>query len=142
MLENKTNELKDSELFGVDFKPTYNLKKESPDYVKFDAFVLPDGFHNIGFDEAYSDRLHKIARIIHQNGGIIATMCVGVLPISDAGLLKEKNATTCNLSRFQDNVERLKSGNVNYTGQKVEFDNNIISCAGPALSLEVAYFAA
>ncbi|WP_335965499.1 DJ-1/PfpI family protein [Galbibacter sp. PAP.153] len=125
--------------FGIDFKPTYNIKKEEPDYTQFDAFVLPGGFHNAGYDEAYSEHLHKIATIIHQNGGIIATMCVGVLPISDAGLLKEKKATTYNLSRFHDNVGRLEESGATYTGNKVEIDNNIISCAGPASSLEVAY---
>lgn len=125
--------------FGIDFTPTYNLKKEEPEYAKFDAFVLPGGFHNAGFDEAYSKHLHRIVRIIHQNGGIIATMCVGVLPISDAGLLQGKKATTYNLSRFHDNVGRLENGKAIYTKEKVEFDNNIISCAGPAASLEVAY---
>ena len=125
--------------FGIDFKPTYNIKNEEPDYTQFDAFVLPGGFHNAGFDEAYSEHLHKIAKIIHQNGGIIATMCVGILPISDAGLLQDKKATTYNLSRFHDNVERLGKGKAIYTEKKIEFDNNIISCAGPASSLEVAY---
>ncbi len=125
--------------FGISFTPTYNIKKEEPDYNDFNAFVLPGGFHNAGYDEAYSEHVRKIARIIHQNGGIIATMCVGVLPISDAGLLRGKKATTYNLSRFHDNAGKLKQAGVAYTNNKIEFDNNIISCAGPASSLEVAY---
>ena len=27
--------------FGIAFTPTYNIKKEEPDYNDFDAFVLP-----------------------------------------------------------------------------------------------------
>ncbi len=95
--------------------------------------------HNAGFDEAYSEHLHKIAQIIHDKGGIIATMCVGVLPVADAGLLVNKKATTYHLSRFHDNVGRLQEGKAIYTEQKVEIDNCIISCAGPASSMEVAY---
>jgi 4-methyl-5(b-hydroxyethyl)-thiazole monophosphate biosynthesis len=43
------------------------------------------------------------------------------------------------VSRFQDNVSRLKAGKAIYTGGKVEMDSNIISCSGPASSLDVAY---
>ena len=125
--------------FGVEFTPNFNLKKEEPDYTQFDAFVLPGGFHNAGFDEAYSKHLHKIIQTIHAQGGIIATMCVGILPVADSGLLENKKATTYHLSRFHDNVSRLQEGKAIYTQNKIEVDNNIISCAGPASSLEVAY---
>ena len=66
-------------------------------------------------------------------------MCVGILPVSDAGLLKDKKATTYNLSCHHDNPGRLQKGGAIYTAEKIEFDNNIISCAGPAYSLDVAY---
>lgn len=125
--------------FGITIKPDVNIKKHSLDLNRFNAFVLPGGFHSSGFDEAYSEEIHKIAKAIHSNKGIIATMCVGVLPVSDAGLLKDKKATTYPLSRFHDNVARLKEGKALYTGSKIETDENIISCAGPASALEVAY---
>lgn len=125
--------------FGIKIKVNYNISKEEIDYSEFDAFVLPGGFHSHGFDEAYSDVLQGIARKFHKQNKPIATLCVGVLPVSDAGLLKDKKATTYNLSRNHDNPTRLKKGGAIYTGNKVEFDNNIISCAGPASSLDVAY---
>jgi len=115
------------------------LSKEQIDFSDFDAFVLPGGFHSHGFDEAYSEELHKIAREFHKQNKPVATLCVGVLPVSDAGLLKGKKATTYNLSRFHDNPDRLQNGGAIYTGSKVEFDNNIISSAGPASSLAVAF---
>ena len=125
--------------FGIQFRPTFNIKKKEPGYKEYDAFVLPGGFHDSGFDEAYSEHIHRIAREIHKNVGLIATMFVGVLPISDAGLLKNKRATTYDLSRNHDNVGRLTECGAMYTGQSVEIDDNIISCAGPASALEVAY---
>ena len=125
--------------FGIKIRVDFNISKQSVKMDKFDAFVLPGGFQNAGFDEVYSKEVHKIAKVIYDNGGIIATMCVGILPIADAGLLKNKKATTYHLSRFHINKSKLKQGRAQYTGNKLEMDSNIISCAGPASSLEVAY---
>jgi 4-methyl-5(b-hydroxyethyl)-thiazole monophosphate biosynthesis len=124
--------------FGTCITVDHNIRTKKPDYAEFDAFVLPGGFHDSGFDEAYCEEIHAIAREIHAGSGIIATMCVGISPIADAGLLTGKKATTYNLSRFHDNVARLEAGGAQYTGRPVEEDGNIISCAGPASSLEVA----
>jgi len=125
--------------FGIHIKVDHNIRAEKLNYLEYDAFVLPGGFHGYGFDEAYNSELGEIAKIFNKNDKPIATLCVGVLPVSDAGLLKDKKATTYNLSRYHDNPARLKKGGAIYTGAKVEFDNNIISCAGPASSLDVAY---
>ena len=125
--------------FGVKVRVDSNLRKRPVELDEFEAFVLPGGFHSSGFDEAYSEDIHHIASYIYARRGIIATMCVGVLPVADAGLLENKKATTYNLSRFHDNVARLRSRKAIYTGTKVEVDSNIISCAGPASSLDVAY---
>ena len=97
----------------------------------FQAMVLPGGFHSHGFDEAYDPRIHGLARSIHQRGGFIATMCVGILPIADAGLLEGREATTYPHSRFHDNFERLRAGGASVRDENVVMDNRIISCRGP-----------
>ena len=125
--------------FGTTIRVDWNLKKRSPEPASFKAFVLPGGFHCAGFDEAYCAEIHELAKAIHAGGGIIVTMCVGISPVADAGLLRNKRATTYNRSLFHDNVARLEAGGARYTGRKVECEDNIISCAGPASSLEVAY---
>ena len=124
--------------FGTSIEVDYNISKKPIDLDMYQAFILPGGFHDAGFDEAYSEDIHKIAAQIHGNKGIIVTLCVGVSPIADADLLHGRKATTYNLSRYHDNVGRLKAGGAVYTGQQIEMDDNIISCAGPASSLEVA----
>jgi 4-methyl-5(b-hydroxyethyl)-thiazole monophosphate biosynthesis len=125
--------------FGVNIAVDINLQKQSVDSSGFDALVVPGGFHSHGFDEAYSEDLHRIARAFHERQKPIATLCVGVLPIADAGLLEGKKATTYGLSELHNNPERLKQGGAEYTGKDVEFDGGIISCAGPANALEVAF---
>jgi 4-methyl-5(b-hydroxyethyl)-thiazole monophosphate biosynthesis len=107
--------------------------------IDYQALVLPGGFHSHGFDEAYAESIHHLAREIHQNGGYIATMCVGILPIADAGLLQGKKATTYPHSRFHDNMGRLKAGGAEVTDSHVVLDDRIISCDGPGSSLEVAF---
>ena len=125
--------------FGVSIPVDINLQEQTVDSAEFDALVVPGGFHSHGFDEAYSEELHRIAQAFHQNKKPIATLCVGVLPIADAGLLAGKKATTYHLSQHHDNPGRLRRGGAIYTGKTVEMDDGIISCAGPAYALEVAF---
>lgn len=127
--------------FGTTIKVDYTITENILDYRSFDtyrAFVLPGGFHDAGFDEAYSAAIHQIATRIYGNNGVIATMCVGISPIADAGLLHGKKATTYSLNREHDNVARLEAGGASYTGQQIEEDDSIISSSGPASALEVA----
>jgi 4-methyl-5(b-hydroxyethyl)-thiazole monophosphate biosynthesis len=72
-------------------------------------------------------------------GGYIATMCVGILPIADAGLLKGKKATTYPYSQNHENIKRLKEGGAIATQKKVVIDDRIISCDGSGSSLDVAF---
>lgn len=112
---------------------------DSVDAGDYAALALPGGFHSHGFDEAYDSRVHELARSIHGSGGVVATMCVGVLPVAEAGLLRGGTATTYPHSRYHDNPGRLRELGCRPTPGPVEVWNRIISCAGPAESLEVAY---
>lgn len=123
--------------YGLKISPDVDL--EDVRASDFQALVLPDGFHSHGFDEAYDPRIHELARKIHHNHGFIATMCVGILPIADAGLLEGKKATTYPHSMHHDNLRRLKSNGAIVQNRDVVIDNRIISRKGPGSSLEVAF---
>lgn len=123
--------------FGLTINPDLSYSEINPK--DYHALVLPGGFHSHGFDEAYDQRIHRLAREIHENGGFIATMCVGILPIADAGLLQGKEATTYPHSRCHDNIGRLKAGGAKAIDGHVVIDNRIISCDGPGSSLKVAF---
>jgi 4-methyl-5(b-hydroxyethyl)-thiazole monophosphate biosynthesis len=123
--------------FGLTINP--DLLYPEIDPKDYRALVLPEGFHSHGFDEAYDSKIHRLAREIHANGGYIAAMCVGVLPIADAGLLTGKEATTYPHSRSHDNIGRLKAGGARVVDRHVVMDDRIISCDGPGSSLEVMF---
>lgn len=123
--------------FGLKINSEVKFNDINP--TDFQALILPGGFHSHGFDEAYDPRIHQLAKTIHQNNGYIATMCVGVLPIADAGLLDGKKATTYPCSKEHDNFGRLKTNGAVVQGNNVVFDNRIISCKGPGSSLDVVF---
>ncbi len=123
--------------FGLEVKPDLLFPQINPS--NYRALVLPGGFHSHGYNEAYDQRIHQIARDIHQNGGYVATMCVGILPIAEAGLLRGKEATTYPHSRNHDNIKKLKKCGADVVERHVVMDDRIISCDGPGSSLEVAF---
>ena len=124
--------------FGITITPDLLYPEINPE--DYQALVLPGGFHSHGFDEAYDARIHELAAKIHENRGYIATMCVGILPIADAGLPKGKEATPYPPSRYHDNIGRLRQAGAKVVNDKhVVMDDRIISCDGPGSSLEVVF---
>ncbi|MCU7938045.1 MAG: DJ-1/PfpI family protein [gamma proteobacterium symbiont of Bathyaustriella thionipta] len=123
--------------FGLIMKPDIAFKDiVASDYA---AFAIPGGFHSHGFDEAYDNRLRDLARKIHSQGGWLATFCVGVLPIAEAGLLNDKQAVTYPYSRNHDNPGRLQQLGAQVMNTSIAIDDHIISCQGPGSSLQVSY---
>jgi 4-methyl-5(b-hydroxyethyl)-thiazole monophosphate biosynthesis len=123
--------------FGLTINPDLLYPEIHPK--DYQALVLPGGVHSHGFDEAYDPRIHELARKIHQNSGYIATMCVGILPVADAGLVQGKRATTYPYSRNHDNIGKLRQSGARALNEHVVMDDRIISCDGPGASLEVAF---
>ncbi len=91
--------------FGTVVRPDLLLSMVNPeDYV---ALAIPGAFFSHGFAEAFDPAWYELVRKIHANGETITTMCVWVLPVAEAGLLRGKRATTYPFSRNHDNPGRL-----------------------------------
>ena len=123
--------------FGLRVKPDISFEDVLPsDYA---ALAIPGGFHSHGFDEAYDDRLRALSRDIHGQGGWLATFCVGILPVAEAGLLKGKRAVTYPYSQNHDNPGRLQELGAVVVDTAMAVDNRIISSKGPGTSLQVTF---
>ena len=107
--------------------------------MRYDGLVVPGGFHNLGYDEIYDERVHELARRLRMLECPIATMCVGILPIAEAGLLKGGHATTYSFSSRHDNRGRLAEFGCKPLDEPVVDWNGIISCSGPAYSEQVMH---
>jgi 4-methyl-5(b-hydroxyethyl)-thiazole monophosphate biosynthesis len=123
--------------FGLKVEPDLAFSEVNPK--DYQALVLPGGFYSYGFDEAFDKKIYRLANDIYHKGGYIATMCVGILPIAEAGLLKGKQAITYPYSRNHDNIDRLKKNGATVVNSPVVIDDRIISCSGPGSAVDVAF---
>jgi 4-methyl-5(b-hydroxyethyl)-thiazole monophosphate biosynthesis len=106
---------------------------------EYDALAIPGGFEEFGFyEEAYDERFLKLIREFDSKGKIIATICVGALPVGKSGALKNRKATTYHL-RDGYRQEQLKEFGVNVVNESIVVDKNIITSYCPSTASYVAF---
>jgi len=105
----------------------------------FDALAIPGGAGDAGFyEDAYDERFLNLIREFDNKGKLIASICVGALPIGKSGILKNRNATTWDLNNGVRRKQLTDFG-VNVQDKQLVVDKNIITSTGPATSLDVAF---
>ncbi|MCX4129868.1 DJ-1/PfpI family protein [Megamonas funiformis] len=105
----------------------------------YDALAIPGGFEEFGFyDEAYNEEFLSLIRKFDEQNKIIATICVGALPLGKSGILKNRNATTYHLKDGYRQKELQKFG-VNVINQPIVIDDNVITSYCPQAAPEVAF---
>jgi len=107
------------------------------DIDSFHALVIPGGFKNYGYyEDAYNIEFLKIIREFNSQNKIIASVCVGALPLAKSGILKNKNATTYNQTEYR---QKLKNNGVVVSNEEIVIDDNLITSNGPSTAVEVAF---
>jgi 4-methyl-5(b-hydroxyethyl)-thiazole monophosphate biosynthesis len=107
------------------------------DINSFDALAIPGGFEVYGFyKDAYADKFLDLIRGFKASNKIIASICVGALPIGKSGLLKDKKGTT-----YNSPVRRaaLSEFGVNVMHEPIVRDDNIITSWNPSTAMDVAF---
>ena len=118
-------------------KFTVNYLVNEVDIDLFDALVIPGGFKNYGYyEDAYNIEFLKIIREFNSQNKIIASVCVGALPLVKSGILKNKNATTYNQTEYR---QILKNNGVVVSNEEIVIDDNLITSNGPSTAVEVAF---
>jgi len=105
----------------------------------YDALAIPGGYEEFGFyEEAYDEKFLDLIREFDQKGKIIASICVGALPIGKSGVLTGRKGTTYHLSDAY-RQKQLRDFGVDVINEPVVVDDNIITSYSPATAPEVAF---
>ena len=103
------------------------------------ALAIPGGFEEFGFyEEAYSQEFLNLIKEFDSRKKIIASICVGTLPLGKSGILTGRTATTYHL---KDGIRQKQLGEfgVNVINEPVVIDNNIITSYCPQTAPAVAF---
>jgi protein deglycase len=101
----------------------------------FDALAIPGGFEIYGFyTEAYTEAVAQLIRQFDAAGKVIATICVGALPVANSGALTGRTATTYEGQRRR----QLAEFGVTVAAAPLVCDQNIITSTGPGTAAAVA----
>ncbi|AWK82013.1 DJ-1/PfpI family protein [Photobacterium damselae] len=117
-------------------EPEYQLSEI--DINDFDALAIPGGMSRSGFyEDAYDERLLSLIRDFDSKGKIIASVCVGALPIAKSGVLNGRNGTTYHLSKKRQT--QMEEMGVNVIQAPIVTDKNIITSRSPSTAMDVAF---
>src|SRR6056297_895474 len=114
-------------------KGTWNLVVETQAQLKdihlddFDALAIPGGFEETGFyEDAFAEQFQDVIRHFNECGKPIAAICVAALPVAKAGVLKDRNATTYDLSDGHRRKQLAAMGAI-VNDRRIVKDDNIIT---------------
>ncbi len=118
-------------------RPEIAFSKINP--AEYDALAIPGGFEEAGFyEDAYDEAFQNLIRRFHDDGKIIASVCVGAMPVGKSGILNSCDATTYDLSGGHRRKQLEEMGAI-VLDQSIVTDNNIITSTGPATAMDVAF---
>jgi protein deglycase len=107
----------------------------------FDAMAIPGGFEKAGFyEDAYDQRFLDLIREFDKAGKIIASVCVGALPVGKSGVLTNRLGTTYDIDDiYGSRRKQLSDFGVIIKDERIVVDHNIITSTGPSTALDVAF---
>ncbi|WP_105616116.1 DJ-1/PfpI family protein [Vallitalea okinawensis] len=109
------------------------------DVREYEALAVPGGFGDYGFyKDAYQEDVLQLIREFNAQGKIIASICVGALPLGKSGILNNRSATTYHLMGGRRQKE-LMQYNVTVINEPVVVDQNIITSWCPSTAIDVAF---
>ena len=107
------------------------------DVNSFDALAIPGGFKNYGYyKDAFNEEFLSLIREFRSKKKIIASICVGALPMAKSGILNNKSGTTYNSEEYR---KELVNYGVNLLDNPIVIDNNLITSNGPSTAVDVAF---
>ncbi len=120
-----------------------DLKMEDAKVDEYDAIVIPGGWPGTKFfDLTFGDMFKKFLDEAQKKNKLIVTLCFGILPVGNAGILKGRKAaifTSNTPFMCQEFKGKLLGMGAEYVPDAVFHEKNIMSNIGPAVANEVAF---
>jgi protein deglycase len=124
---------------SFNLKVTADMTIDEIDVDGFDAIAIPGGFEKYGYyEDAFQEKFLDLIRVFHQNNKIIASICVGALPVGKSGILRGKKGTTYNLDHGL-RQETLRNFGVDVIDEPIVIEGNVITSWNPATAIGVAF---
>ena len=107
------------------------------DINEFDALAIPGGYEEAGFyEDAYSEEFLNVIRHFNKKKRLIASVCVGAMPIAKSGVLENRKGMTYHQSK---RINQLAEFGVIVSEELFVVDDNIITCSGPGNAIDSAF---
>lgn len=124
---------------AFNLKITTDITIDEVDVNDYAALAIPGGFEEYEFyEDAYDEKFLNLIRRFYKKNKIIASVCVGALPLGKSGILEGKTGTTYNMKNGI-RQEKLREYGVNVINKPIVIDNNIITCWNPSTAIDVAF---
>lgn len=106
---------------------------------EYDALAIPGGFEEFGFyQETFDQRFLKLIQEFDRQKKMIATICVGALPLGKSGILRGKKATTYHQKEAYRQKQLAEFGAL-VINERIVIDENIITSYCPETAPDVAF---
>jgi protein deglycase len=124
---------------SFDLRVTTDLIIDGVDIDEFDGLAIPGGFEEYGFyEDAYHEKFLGLIREFNKKNKVIASVCVGALPVGKSGILQGKKATTYNLDKGIRQAQ-LRDYGVDVVDVPIVIAGNVITSWNPSTALDVAF---
>jgi len=101
------------------------------------ALAIPGGFEEFDFyRDAFDEKFLSLIQQFRDKNKIIASICVGALPLGKSGILRNRCATTYNKNPLRQQM--LRSYEAQVMNEPVVEDDNIITSWNPSTAIPVA----
>lgn len=128
-----------SNTWNLKLLPEINLQRSVIDVDEYEALIIPGGFGFKGyFEDMKREEFKDIIKKFVDKDKFVIGICTGVIPLGEAGVLKNRKATTYLYDNDRYFNQLIKYG-ATPLREEIVIDNKIITCSAPKNAIEVGF---